>query len=208
MSLLKQRPLKVSLGYDQKNKIYRNVKIICHFNSIIVNDYPDPCACIECDYRGDKPKTLSIHVGLVHAKLDVLLQDKNLVKQRRASYFAKPKKLSIGPNCPVCDQRFSKAQNRDHVSWHFIEELRAIVQEFEDPTQCPQCPYSADTNEKMVKHVALGHSMLDALLQDESLLEHKRMKALSKPKKVNVGSTCPICDSKDPSREHVSRHFR
>ena len=157
-----------------------------------MNDYPDPCACIECDYRGDKPKTLSIHVGLVHAKLDVLLQDKNLVKQRRASYFAKPKKLSIGPNCPVCDQRFSKAQNRDHVSWHFIEELRAIVQEFEDPTQCPQCPYSADTNEKMVKHVALGHSMLDALLQDESLLEHKRMKALSKPKKVNVGSTCPI----------------
>ena len=49
--------------------------------------------------------------------------------------------------------------------------------------------------------------MLDALLQDESLLEQKRMKAMSKPKKVNVGSTCPICDSKEPSREHVSRHF-
>ena len=49
--------------------------------------------------------------------------------------------------------------------------------------------------------------MLDALLQDESLLEQKRMKAMSKPKKGNVGSTCPICDSKDPSREHVSRHF-
>ena len=106
--------------------------------------------------KADKPKTLSIHVGLVHNKLDFLLQDKNLVYQKRTSYFAKPKKLSIGPTCPVCDQRFTKAQNRDHVSWHFIEELRAIVQEFDDPNQCPQCPYSADTNEKMVKHVALG----------------------------------------------------
>ena len=48
----------------------------------------------------------------------------------------------------------------------------------------------------MVKHVALGHSMLDALLQDENLLELKRAKAQSKPKKVAVGSTCPICDNK------------
>ena len=40
-----------------------------HFSDellIFVNHYPDPCACIECDYRGDKPKTLAIHVGLVH----------------------------------------------------------------------------------------------------------------------------------------------
>ena len=93
------------------------------------------------------------------------------------------------------------------LAWHYVDELRAIVQEFADPGQCPQCPYTADSNEKMVKHVALGHSMLDSLLQDESLLEHKRMVALSKPKKVNVGNVCPICDSKDPSREHVSRHF-
>ena len=48
----------------------------------------------------------------------------------------------------------------------------------------------------MVKHVALGHSMLDALLQDENLLELKRIKAQSKPKKIAVGSTCPICDNK------------
>ena len=27
------------------------------------------------------------------------------------------------------------------------------MQEFADPSQCPQCPYSADSNEKMVKHV-------------------------------------------------------
>ena len=82
---------------------------------MFVNHYPDPCACIECEYRADKPRTLAIHVGLVHARLDILLQDMNLVNQKRASYFAKPKKLSIGPTCPVCDLRFTKAQNRDHV---------------------------------------------------------------------------------------------
>ena len=38
--------------------------------------------------------------------------------------------------------------------------------------------------------------MLDALLQDENLLELKRAKAQSKPKKIAVGSTCPICDNK------------
>ena len=173
----------------------------------IVNSYPDPTICVECEYKADKPKTLSIHVGLVHAKLDVMLLDPDLLDQKRENYQAKPKKLSIGPYCPVCDVKFTKSQNRDHVSWHYIEELRAIVQEFDDPNQCPQCPYKADTNEKMVKHVALGHSMLDALLQDENLLELKRMKAQSKPKKVILGSTCPICDSRDPSREHVARHF-
>ena len=88
-----------------------------------------------------------------------------------------------------------------------MDELRLIVQEFEDPNQCPQCPYSSDTNEKMVKHVALGHSMLDALLQDDALLEQKRTKAMSKPRKVSLGHTCPVCDVKEPSREHVSRHF-
>jgi hypothetical protein len=94
------------------------------------------------------------------------------------------------------------------VAWHYMDELRAIVQEFEDPNQCPQCPYTSDTNEKMVKHVALGHSMLDALLQDDTLLEQKRAKVMSKPRKVTLGLTCPVCDAKEPSREHTARHFR
>ena len=67
--------------------------------------------------------------------------------------------------------------------------------------------FKESSSKYVIYFSALGHSMLDALLQDESLLEHKRMVALSKPKKVNVGNVCPICDSKDPSREHVSRHF-
>ncbi len=207
------KPKRVSIGpfcpiCDTKDP--QREHVARHFSEellAIVNQYPDPCACMHCEYKGDKPKTLSIHVALVHAKLDLMLMDPELVQSKRESFHSKPKKLTIGPVCPVCDLKFTKTQNRDHVSWHYIDELRAIVQEFEDPSQCPKCPYSGDTNEKMVKHVALGHSMLDALLQDESLLEMKRMKALSKPKKVVLGPSCPICESKDPSREHVSRHF-
>jgi len=122
-------------------------------------------------------------------------------------FFAKPKKTSIGSHCPVCDMKFTKSQNRDHVSWHYMDELRAIVQQFPDPLSCTQCPYTTDSQEKMVKHVALGHSMLDGFLQDKDLLAIKRQKALSKPKRVSVGPACPVCDLADPTREHIARHF-
>lgn len=164
-------------------------------------------ACNECEYRGDKPKTLGIHVALVHGKLDILLADEELVQIKRHNFLNKPKKLAIGPKCPICDMQFSKNQNRDHVSYHFSEELKAIVNEFPDPSQCTQCNYIGDSMEKMVKHVALGHSMLDGFLQDEELVLDKRMKALAKPKKVELGELCPVCDNKIPTREHVARHF-
>lgn len=172
-----------------------------------VNNLPDPCQCNECEYAADKAKTLAIHVALVHGKLDIILSNKDVVALKRAKHQAKPKKQSIGPTCPVCDMQFTKNQNRDHVSWHYMDELRAIVNDFPDPLQCTQCPYTTDNSEKMVKHVALGHSMLDGFLQNEELLQLKRMKALSKPKKVALGPTCPVCDVKDPPREHVARHF-
>ena len=95
---------------------------------VMTLDQLDPTACPECDYHGDKPKTLAIHVGLVHAKLDLMLSDMSLVQKKRADFIAKPKKVSIGRSCPVCDMKFNKSQNRDHVSWHYIEELRSIVQ--------------------------------------------------------------------------------
>jgi len=78
----------------------------------IVNEYPDPASCMECEYKADKPKTLSIHVALVHARLDMFLQDEELVAGKRDIFLSKPKKLNIGPNCPVCDTKFTKNQNR------------------------------------------------------------------------------------------------
>ncbi len=42
---------------------------------------------------------------------------------------------------------------------------------------------------------------------DQALVEEKRAKAMSKPKKVSIGPECIICGLKEPAREHVSRHF-
>ena len=167
----------------------------------------DPSKCPDCDYKGDKIKTLGIHYALVHGQLDIILNDNELMEDKRNNHYSKPKKLSIGPKCPICDLQFAKGQNRDHVTWHFMEELKQIVQEFPDPRQCTQCPYQGDTMDKMVKHVALGHSMLDGFLQDDELVHEKRIRAMSKPKKMELGKTCPVCETNDPTREHVARHL-
>ena len=118
-----------------------------------------------------------------------------------------PKKQNIGPRCPICDLVFTKSQNRDHVAWHFIDELREFVQSFDDPTKCWRCDYQSEKMDNLVKHVALGHSKLDELLQNEDLVMEKRAKALAKPRRVAIGPTCPVCNARDPAREHVARHF-
>ena len=176
----------------------------------VVANNPVPNECTECEYKADKPKTLSIHVGLVHGRLDQCLMNQELVEQKREEFMNKPKKVAIGNSCPICDIKFAKSQNRDHVAWHYVDELRLIVSEFPDSNQCPQCPYTSSGNDKnMLKHVALGHSMLDALLKDEALLEQKRANCKNKPKKVSTSAipNCPICDVENPQRDHIARHF-
>ena len=76
--------------------------------------------------------------------------------------------------------------NRDHVTWHFMEELREYVQSFPNPQGCLHCDYTADKMENLVKHVALGHSKLDEFLADTELVAAKRARAMSKPKKVSL----------------------
>lgn len=58
-----------------------------------------------------------------------------------------------------------------------------------------------------VKHLALGHSKLDELLMDEALVAEKRARAMRKPRRYQLGSSCPVCDFPSPPREHVARHF-
>ena len=147
-----------------------------------------------------------------HSKLDEFLLNEDLVLAKKGAARSKPKKLSLGPQCPICDVQFTKSQNRDHVSWHFMDELREYVQTFPDPTTCPEvdCIYSTDKLDNLVKHMALGHSKLDELLQNEELVAVKRQIAQSKPKKVNVGIQCPICEmpfNKGQNRDHVVSHF-
>ncbi len=60
--------------------------------------------------------------------------------------------------------------------------------------KCPQCNYTGEKSENVARHLALFHGQLDILLQDEGLVVEKRSKALAKPKKVAIGSHCPICD--------------
>jgi hypothetical protein len=89
--------------------------------------------------RGEKTQNLARHIALVHSKLDELLADEALVAERIQEYANEPKKLAIGPNCPVCDQPLSKQHSRVHVIWHFMDELREIVGSFRDPQVGTTC---------------------------------------------------------------------
>jgi len=87
-----------------------------------------PGQCTECSYKNDKPKNVAIHIALVHAILDHFLANEELVKEKRESYVNKPQRVNVGSQCPICDQPFSKGTNRDHICWHFIDELRVYAQ--------------------------------------------------------------------------------
>ena len=63
----------------------------------------------------------------------------------------KPKKINIGPTCPVCDLTFTKSQNRDHVSWHFMDEFRDFVQQTGSEKACQLCYYTTDKPDNLVK---------------------------------------------------------
>ena len=94
-----------------------------------------------------------------------------------------------------------------------MDDLREMVSSFPDPTNCSFCQYTNPKLEKMAKHVALGHSKLDELLQDEDLVIEKQKIAALKPKKFfpqtqhqiivpppnlndtgNSNEMCPICN--------------
>ena len=81
--------------------------------------------------------------------------------------------------------KFTKGQNRDHVAWHFMDELREIVGSFPSNVECQLCPYKTNKADNLVKHIALGHSKLDEFLKDEDLVQQKRAKAMATPRKVN-----------------------
>jgi hypothetical protein len=128
------KPRKVSLGLtcpvcDTKEPSREHVSR--HFGDELLNivmDFEDPGQCTECSYKSDKPKNVAIHIALVHAILDHFLANETLVKEKRDSFFNKPQRVNVGSSCPICDQTFAKGTNRDHICWHFMEELRDYVQ--------------------------------------------------------------------------------
>ena len=110
-----------------------------------------------------------------------------------------------------------------------MDELREIVHTFKDPTvsfikihnknmvflyddfrkvfllnilfqRCDMCSYMNPNSDKVVKHIALGHSKLDEMLQNDELVQRKRELASTRPKRESIGPECPICNVKDPPR--------
>merc|ERR1712223_1454567 len=173
----------------------------------MVLSFQDTTMCNECPYSSDKLDNLVKHVALGHSKLDELLLNEQLVNEKRKQALNKPKKIHIGPQCPICDMKFTKAQNRDHVSWHFIDELREFVHSTGSNKACQQCYYTTEKMDNLVKHYALGHSKLDELLLDEKLVTKKRKEHAKKPKRLSFGPDCPICQEPGRDRDHVLRHF-
>ncbi len=215
------KPKKIFIGDTcpvceaQIGKRDSRVHVIWHFMDELkdmVLLWPDPHICDICQYYNPRVDKMAKHLALGHSKLDELLRDDELVMAKKGQAKNKPKKLVMGPQCPICDVRFTKSQNRDHVAWHFMDELREFVQTFPDPTSCPEtdCIYTTDKLDNLVKHMALGHSKLDELLQNEELVAVKRQIAQSKPKKLHVGNQCPVCEmqfTKGQNRDHVALHF-
>lgn len=177
-----------------------------HFMQELIEDLEGKTHCSKCPFNAPDGKALVLHDVCKHEgnSLDKVLEDASLVSSKRAEVEARGHRQSLGPLCPICDQQMHKSHGRDHVSWHFVEELREMIS---DPTRCPECSYVCDKLDQLTRHLALFHCKLDELLQDEQLVANKRAKVMAKPKKVIIGPKCPICDIKDPAREHVSRHF-
>ena len=183
----------------------------------IVRTFPDQKQCPECIYSHDKMDNMVQHIALGHSKIDEFLQNEQLIESKKDLDMSKDKKISIGPECPICSLKFTKkyAGNRQHVAWHFMEELRSYVQSTGTEKNCNICSYipAPDKGKNLSKnhlamHYALGHSMLDELLQDAELVKHKKAIEIKKPKRTPIGPNCPICGQPTKERQHVARqHF-
>ena len=189
----------------------------------VVQVFPDEKKCPQCPYGTPDNAKMAVHIALAHAQLEIYLEDASLVSTKREAIAAQKKQqqqqqqqasgsgLSMsagksgkfqGTSCPICEQMLNKAHSRDHIVWHFMEQLRSFI--IED-TKCPECNYTGEKSENVARHLALFHGKLDQFLADKDLVLSLRAKVLSKPKKVAIGSLCPVCDFKDPPREHVAR---
>ena len=129
-----------------------------HFVEELREMIHDPTRCPECSYVGDKLEAVTRHLALYHCKLDAFLLDENLVASKRAKALSKPKKVSIGNKCPICS---IKDPAREHVSRHFNNELMLLIQDLDDPLQCPECNYRGEKSQNVARHLGLVHSRLD-----------------------------------------------
>ena len=110
------------------------------------------------------------HLALYHCKLDELLLDEELLKEKRAKFANKPKRVSIGDCCVICR---STMVSREHVCRHFLPELLSIVNTFESPLSCGECEFTATKSEYVARHLGLVHLKLDEFLSDSEFVAKK-----------------------------------
>ena len=182
----------------------------------VVRSFPEQTRCLECSYSHKRIKNVAIHIAVRHNLLEKCLANDELVKEKREIMKSKVKKMRIGSECPICSFKFAQdnASNRQHVAWHFMEELRSYVEFIGAEKNCSMCsfvpaPVKAHNSSKhnLVMHYALGHSKLDDLLQDAELVKSKKALEANKPKRMSFGSNCPICCVPTKERDHIARHF-
>ena len=153
-------------------------------------DKSAPSGCVNERLNFDNPKEL-VHEEISHQHL---MQEK----------------------CPICglqfkvykitNLQFTKSQNWDHVSWHFMDELREYVQTFSDPQQCNQCEYRSDKIDNLANHLAFEHSKLDELLLNEDLVTQKKCEKVPCEVKIPRVFVCGTCDKYEFSQSKLKSH--
>ena len=113
---------------------------------------------------------LAKHLALYHCKLDELLLDEDLLKEKRAKFVNKPKRVSIGDCCVICRNTMV---SREHVCRHFLPELLSIVNTFDSPLSCGECEFTATKSEYVARHLGLVHLKLDEFLSDSEIVAKK-----------------------------------
>ena len=105
----------------------------------------------------EKYGTLTVYLSVQIINVCFLLpnQDLELVAQKREIVQNKPKKVNIGPTCPVCDLTFTKSQNRDHVAWHFMDEFREFVAQTGNERACQLCYYTTEKPDNLVRQTLI-----------------------------------------------------
>ena len=66
-----------------------------------------------------------------------------------------------------------------------------LIQDLDDPLQCPECNYRGEKSQNVARHLGLVHSRLDSLLSDKELVARRKEEYLAKPNKISIGSECP-----------------
>ena len=112
---------------------------------------------------------VALHVALVHQQIDEYLDDLELVRLRRRKISIKNGnnfggnggagssngKFELGDECPVCSNTLSRQYKRDHVIWHFMDDLKQMVMATVPHDgiayKCLDCEYFVDKLESMAR---------------------------------------------------------